>query len=127
MTYSTLLRSADARQFELPGIRFTGLASPSRGTDQLCTWMLDLEPGLRSSEHHTIDRDEVFLVLSGTIRLHPDSPTMHPGDAAIVPAGQPIAISNAGDGPAIVHVAISADFTAASADGTPIETPPWAR
>jgi hypothetical protein len=48
------------------------------------------------------------------------------GDAAIVPAGSPIQLTNASEGPAALHVAIQAGFSATMADGTPVGTPPWA-
>jgi hypothetical protein len=46
---------------------------------------------------------------------------------AVVPAGAPIQVSNAGEGAAEVVVAITSGFTASGADGTPIGTPPWAQ
>jgi mannose-6-phosphate isomerase-like protein (cupin superfamily) len=118
--------AAEAPRFQLPGIEFTGLASPSRGSADVCTWRLTLEPGLTSPEPHTLDRDEIFMVLRGTIRLSPDGEAVSAGDVAVVPAGRPIQVANVGDGEAQVVVAIVAGFTAAAADGSPIGTPPWA-
>ena len=123
---TTLTRSADAPKFELPGLRFTGLASPSRGSNDLCTWRLTIEPGLESPEPHTLDRDEVFMVLGGAIRLTPDGEPVRAGDVAVVPTGSPIQVANAGAGAAEVLVAITAGFTATAADGSVIGTPPWA-
>ncbi|HEY3004243.1 MAG TPA: cupin domain-containing protein [Kribbellaceae bacterium] len=48
------------------------------------------------------------------------------GDAAVVPAGEPIQLVNAGDTPAEVYVAIAAGFTGTMADGTTVR-PPWAQ
>ena len=31
------IRATEALKFDLPGIEFTGLAAPSRGSGQLCT------------------------------------------------------------------------------------------
>jgi mannose-6-phosphate isomerase-like protein (cupin superfamily) len=122
----TLTRAADQPRFSLPGLEFVGLASPSRGSDDLCTWRLTLEPGLTSPEPHTLDRDEVFMVLRGAIRLGPDADVVSAGDVAVVPAGSPIQVANAGDGEAEVVVAISAGFTATAGDGAVVGTPPWA-
>jgi len=119
-------RAAEAPHFELPGLVFTGLASPSRGSADLCTWRLEVAPGFASSEAHVLDRDEVFLVLQGMIRLSPDDAPLGPGDAAVVPAGAPIQVSNVGDRTAELVVAISAGFSASAEDGTTIGTPPWA-
>ena len=105
---------------------FTGLASPSRGSADLCTWRLEIEPCFVSPDAHTIDRDEVFMVVAGSIRLEPDDAPIDAGGAAVVPAGTPIQVSNAGDGPAEVIVAIAAGFRATAGDGTEIGTPPWA-
>jgi mannose-6-phosphate isomerase-like protein (cupin superfamily) len=118
--------AAEAPRFQLPGLEFTGLASPSRGSAGLCTWRLTLASGLESPEPHTLDRDEIFMVLRGTIRLSTDSDAVTAGDVAVVPAGTPIQVANVGDGEAEVVVAIAAGFTATAADGSEIGTPPWA-
>jgi mannose-6-phosphate isomerase-like protein (cupin superfamily) len=121
-----LIHSDDAPVFDLPGVTFTALAAPSRGSGELCAWMLTVEPGLESSEPHSLDRDEVFLVVEGEIRLAPDGAVAGPGDVVVVPAGEPIQLANPGPVPARVHVAITAGFCATAADGSTIGTPPWA-
>ncbi|HVK23005.1 MAG TPA: cupin domain-containing protein [Actinokineospora sp.] len=120
-----VIKAADAPRFELPGIEFTGLAAPSRGSADLCTWRITVAPGVDSA-HHTIDRDEVFMITSGTLRITPDGEELSAGDAVIVPAGDPIALRNAGTEPATAYIAIRAGFTPKAADGTVIPTPPWA-
>lgn len=121
-----VLRGDAAPVFDLPGVTFTALAAPSRGSAELCAWRITVEPGLDSPEPHTLDRDEVFLVVEGAIRLRPDGPLVGAGDAAVVPAGEPIQLANPGPEPARVHVAVTAGFSASAADGTAIGTPPWA-
>ncbi|RNL81063.1 cupin domain-containing protein [Nocardioides marmorisolisilvae] len=121
-----VIRGAEAQVFDLPGITFTALAAPSRGSAELCAWLLTVEPGLESPEAHTLDHDEVFLVIDGTVRLAPDGEVAAAGDVVVVPAGEPIQLSNPGGVPARVHVAVTAGFTAAMADGSPVGTPPWA-
>jgi mannose-6-phosphate isomerase-like protein (cupin superfamily) len=123
---TNLTRSVEQPRFSLPGLEFVGLASPSRGSGDLCTWRLTLEPGLVSAEAHTLDRDEVFMVVRGAIRLAPGADAVSAGDVAVVPAGSPIQVANAGDGEAEVVVAIAAGFSAFQADGSAIGTPPWA-
>jgi mannose-6-phosphate isomerase-like protein (cupin superfamily) len=122
----TVIRAAEAPRFQLPGVEFTGLAAPSRGSAGLCTWRLTVDAGLVGKESHTIDRDEVFMVLSGTVQITPDGEKVGPGDAIVVPAGEPIQLSNFGDTPAELYVAITAGFTGTLADGTAI-SPPWAQ
>jgi mannose-6-phosphate isomerase-like protein (cupin superfamily) len=122
-----VITAAEAPRFELPGVEFAGLASPSRGSSEVCTWRISVAAGLRSPEPHTLDRDEIFMVTAGTIQLGPESPALTAGDAAVVPAGSPIQLVNPGTGPAEAYVVIRAGFSAATADGTPVGTPPWAR
>jgi mannose-6-phosphate isomerase-like protein (cupin superfamily) len=121
-----ILRAPDAPTFDIPGIRFTALASPSLGSSGTCVWRLTVDAGVSSDAAHTLDQDEVFVVLDGQVRLTPDGSDLHAGDSAVVPAGGPIQLVNTGDGPAHVHVAIRAGFTATMADGTAVGTPPWA-
>lgn len=119
-------RGAEAPVFDIPGIRFTSLASPSLGSPGICVWVLTVEAGLSSETAHTLDHDEVFVVLDGQVRLTPGGPDLMSGDAAVVPAGEPIQLVNPGAGPARIQVAIRSGFTATMADGTPVGTPPWA-
>jgi len=123
---TTILRAAQAPQFELPGVTFASLAAPSRGSSQVCVWRITVAAGHVADQPHTLDRDEVFLVLSGQLRLTPDGELLRAGDCAVVPAGQPIAATNPGDEPAEAVVAIAAGFSAVMADGTVFGTPPWA-
>jgi len=118
-------RAAEAPTFELPGVRFTSLAAPGLGSAETCVWQLTVESGVES-DPHTLDHDEVFVVLDGNVRLTPGGPSLGPGDAGVVPAGEAIALTNLGEGKARLHVAIRAGFTATMADGTPFGTPPWA-
>ena len=122
----TIIRADEAPRFELPGVQFTGLAAPSRGSEGLCTWRLRLEVGLRNDAPHTLDRDEVFMVISGTVQVTPDGEKLGAGDAAVVPAGEPIQVRNLGETEAELYVAITAGFTGTMADGTTVQ-PPWAQ
>jgi mannose-6-phosphate isomerase-like protein (cupin superfamily) len=121
-----IIRAAEAPRFQLPGVEFTGLAAPSRGSAGLCTWKLTVDPGVGGGEPHTLDRDEVFMVVNGTVQLAPDGEKLGPGDAAVVPAGEPIALTNLGEESAELYVAIVAGFTGTMADGTTVQ-PPWAQ
>jgi mannose-6-phosphate isomerase-like protein (cupin superfamily) len=121
-----VIRSQQAPRFEVPGVRFAGLAAPSRGSSEVCTWRITVEPNLRSPEPHTIDHDEIFMVTAGALQLVPDGDVLRAGDAGVVPAGQPIQLVNPDGEPAEAYVAITANFTATTADGIPLGTPPWA-
>lgn len=121
----TVIRLADAPRFQLPGVEFTGLAAPSRGSADICTWRLTVEPSRETPEPHELDQDEIFMIISGTVRISPDGAELGPGDAEVIPAGSPIQLINTGDRPAELYVAIRAGFTATTADGTKVR-PPWA-
>jgi mannose-6-phosphate isomerase-like protein (cupin superfamily) len=120
-----VIRSADSATFDLPGVRFSAYAAPSRGCQDLCTWQLTVAPANEAAPH-TLDRDETFLVLSGRLRVTPDGELLEAGDVAIVPAGEPISVANPGPEDAVAYVAIAAGFTATSAEGELLQ-PPWAQ
>ena len=120
-----VIRAHESPTFELPGVRFSAYAAPSRGSHELCTWQISVEPGHRAAAH-TLDRDETFLVLSGRLRFTPDGDELGPGDVAIVPAGEQILLTNPGPDEASAYVAIAAGFTATTADGDRLQ-PPWAQ
>jgi quercetin dioxygenase-like cupin family protein len=119
--------SADAPVFELPGVRFTGLVAPSRGSTELCAWRIEVAPGAPANPHR-LDREEVFVATAGSAVIAIDGEDAHvsAGDAVSVPAGAEIALSNPHDDPFRAVVCIGAGFEATLADGTPFGTPPWA-
>jgi mannose-6-phosphate isomerase-like protein (cupin superfamily) len=119
--------AATAPRFDLPGVEFTAGAAPSRGSAQLCVWTIAVAAGHESADAHWLDRDEVFSVTSGSIRLQDGAEPLGPGDTAVVPAGTPSQVSNPGAEPARAVVAIPAGFSATLADGSSIGTPPWAQ
>ncbi|MFI7065612.1 cupin domain-containing protein [Kribbella sp. NPDC050124] len=121
-----VVRAAEAPTFDMPGVRFTVLAAPSLGSAGLCTWKLTVDPGAGGDQPHTVDRDEVFMVLNGTVQVTPDGEKLGPGDAVVVTAGEPIRLTNLGSGTAELHVAITSGFTGTMADGTTVQ-PPWAQ
>ena len=122
----SVIRGASAPRFELPGVEFTALAAPSRGSADICTWKLTVAPTREPDGAHTLDQDEIFMVLSGSVRATPGGETLGPGDAVIVPAGDPIQLVNVGTEPAQLYVAIRSGFVGTMADGTTI-SPPWAQ
>ena len=120
----SLIRETEAPRFSVPGVEFTAYAAPSRGSSEICTWQVEVAPGVESAPH-TLDSEEVFFVLAGSVRLTPDGEDLHPGDVAVVPAGSPIELCNPSDAPARAYVSIRAGFTATTADGGALQ-PPWA-
>ncbi|MEU2255439.1 cupin domain-containing protein [Nocardia xishanensis] len=119
-----VIKAAEVPRFELHGVEFSAMAAPSRGSADVCTWRLTVAPHHESDAAHVLDRDEIFLVLSGVLEV--SGQLLAAGDVAIVPAGGPISVANPGDEPAVAHVAIAAGFQATMADGSKL-SPPWAQ
>jgi mannose-6-phosphate isomerase-like protein (cupin superfamily) len=122
-----VVTAQSAPKFDLFGVQFTGYAAPSRGSHQVCAWHIQVPVGHDSGEPHVLDRDEVFMVTAGRIRLADGGPELASGDCAIVPAGTGIRLINSGDTVACAHVIVPAGFSATMADGQPLGTPPWAQ
>ena len=116
----------DAVVHELHGVRFVSYATPALGSTELCAWRGEVPAGL-SGPAHRISREEVFLVLSGSLELGIDGETrtLHAGDAAIAAAGSSLELANRTEEPAAMWVSTSIGLEATLADGSRI-TPPWA-
>jgi quercetin dioxygenase-like cupin family protein len=120
-----VIRSADAVVHEMHGTRFTSYAAPSRGSQELCAWRVDVPPG-STGVAHTITREEIVFVLSGAIEMTLDqhTSTVRAGDVAVLPTGATVRVDNAGDEPATAWVTTSVGLEARLADGSRI-VPPW--
>lgn len=114
----------DAPTFDAPGAVITGLASPSRGATDVAAWRIRMSAG-HPSPPHSLDREEVFVVLSGAVsaRYAERTETAHAGGALIVPAGAEFSLI-AEDGPAEAVCTFPVGGSAVL-DGERI-TPPWA-
>ena len=90
-----VLPAATARSFAMPGLAVTGLAAPSRGATETSVWRLTLAPGAAGSEH-TLDREEIFVVLAGraVATIDGDEQHLRPGDALVVPPHRPFSLAN---------------------------------
>jgi len=121
-----VISSTEVTTFETHGSRFNSFVSPSRGSDQLCAWRLEVPSGLEGVAHRPT-RDEVFLVLDGDLRITLDGvkTTLHEGDVALVPANSELQV-DAGPTGASVWVTTTPGLEAVTGDGERI-TPPWAQ
>lgn len=111
---------------DMHGVRFVSYANPALGSTELCAWRGEVPAG-SVGVAHTISREEVFLVLSGSLEITIDG-TGRPlaaGDAAVAPAGSRITVSNRTQEPALMWVTTSRGLTATLGDGSRI-SPPWA-
>ena len=90
-----VLPAATAPSFAMPGLAVTGLAAPSRGATETSVWRLTLAPGAAGSEH-TLDREEIFVVLAGraVATIDGDEQHLRPGDALVVPPHRPFSLAN---------------------------------
>ena len=94
-----IVRARDARAIETPnGNSGVGLATPDRGAHEVSVVRQRQTPG-GFNPVHTHDRDEVMVLLAGavTVAAGDTRAVLGPGDAAIVPAGTPHRVDNAGD------------------------------
>jgi mannose-6-phosphate isomerase-like protein (cupin superfamily) len=123
-----VVRVKDAPTFDLDGFRFHGLTAPSRGATELCTWRLSITVGAESEAHH-IDREEVFIVLDGSISIitAAEEFQLHAGDAISIPAQTQFHLKNASQENAQIVVCLPVGFHATMADGRKVGTPPWAQ
>lgn len=124
---SPLAALADAPHFARDGFTFRPLAVPSRGSTELAAWALDMEPGARS-ETHSMDREEVFIVISGTVTatVAEREVIAGPGDAIIVPPHAALRIGNADAEVPARLTAVTSVGMRALVGGVPF-TPPWAQ
>ncbi|MGE0240673.1 MAG: cupin domain-containing protein [Parvibaculaceae bacterium] len=123
----TLIRSQDTPVWDHDGWRMTGLAAPSRGARELCTWHVRMEPGADGPPHRC-DRELVVNVLEGIVRVSVDGvdTDIGAGEAFVIPANARRSISNPHKLPAVSLNAVAAGVKVERLDGIASNTP-WLR
>jgi mannose-6-phosphate isomerase-like protein (cupin superfamily) len=121
-----IISKDDAPQFELDGTLATGYASPSRGAQETSVWHLELTPGTESPLH-VLDREEVFLALSGRAqaRLGERRYEFGAGDCLVVHPGEWFSLHNPTNQPFEAVVCMPVGGRATLEDGQSL-VPPWA-
>ena len=121
-----IIQAPLAPTHEMGGARFTSLATPSRGSSDTSVWTVEISPG-SPGVPHTLTREEVFVVLSGTarVRIADEVQTAGPGDAIVVPVDTPFQLTNNGSAVLRLLCCMPVDGQAC-VDGTTF-TPPWAQ
>ncbi|GAA2236869.1 MULTISPECIES: cupin domain-containing protein [Kitasatospora] len=121
-----VISAGQATVHEIHGARFVSYASSATGSTELCAWRLEIAGGTPGVEH-TITREEVLHVLSGTpaIALDGERTVLAPGDTVIAPAGVRLKVDNPGEQPAHAWVTTGSGLQAVLSDGSVI-SPPWA-
>jgi quercetin dioxygenase-like cupin family protein len=112
---------------ELPGARFTALATPSRGSKETSVWEVEIAAGTPATPH-SLTREEVFVVLAGraTVCIGGQWRTAWPGDAIVVPADTPFELANGSDEPLRALCCLPVGGQGQLADGS-VFVPPWAQ
>jgi quercetin dioxygenase-like cupin family protein len=111
---------------ELPGARFTSLATPSTGSAETAVWEVRLTPGHPGAPHQ-LTRQEVFTVLAGVGRVHLDG-TEHrvaAGSVIVVPTHTDFMLEATGDADLVAVCCLPVGGQGIVGDGAPF-TPPWA-
>src|SRR6476661_7700650 len=98
----SVLTAPTAPTHELPGARFTSLATPSLGTTETAVWTVEILPGTDAALHE-VTREEIFVGL----------------------AGVEFSIAAAGPAPFRALVCLPVGGQAVMGGGEPF-TPPWA-
>lgn len=121
----SVITAPAAPTHDLGGIRFTSLATPSRGSAETAVWVVEIDPGAPSTPH-SLSREEVFVVLAGeaAIRLDGHPSTASAGDAIVVPADVPFSITNESSSVLRMVCCLPVGGQAVTDEGT--FTPPWA-
>ncbi|MGV3709542.1 MAG: cupin domain-containing protein [Gemmatimonas sp.] len=125
MPMQPVISLADAPVFDVPGIRFTGLASPSRGSAESAVWMFTIAPGTPSSPHE-LSREEIIVVIEGlvTATIGDREFEVGAGSAIIVPAFTNFALANPFHTPCRAVAVLPVGATTSMGGNTFV--PPWA-
>jgi quercetin dioxygenase-like cupin family protein len=110
-----------------PTATMYGLAAPSQGNTELCTWRVELGP-TGESPVHVIDHEQVWMPISGTFEFEIEGAVerVTVGQALTAPAGAVRRFRTAG-GPAQALVCMRAGGKAGVL-GQDVATPlPWAQ
>jgi quercetin dioxygenase-like cupin family protein len=116
----------DSPEFRIPGITFSGLASPSRGATENAVWRVRLDPASVGMTHQ-LTREETIVATAGraTALLDGVAHELVVGSAVIVPPHVDFALSNP-HAESFEAVAVIPIGGQACMPGAAPFTPPWA-
>jgi quercetin dioxygenase-like cupin family protein len=122
----SVLSAPSAPTHELPGARFTTLASPTRGSAETSVWHLELLPDAEPVPHQ-VTREEIFVALEGAASATLDgvATTVVAGDTLVLSPGVEFTIVALGPEAFHALVCLPVGGQAVTGDGAPF-TPPWA-
>jgi mannose-6-phosphate isomerase-like protein (cupin superfamily) len=120
-----VIYASKAKTYEMPGVKFTGLAAPQTGSKENSAWQFSLAPKSNGTLHQ-LTREEIMIVIRGSAvaEIGTERHEISAGDAIIIPAFTDFKISNKSekqfDGVAMIPIGAQAVI------GTePPFTPPW--
>ncbi|MEU1531069.1 cupin domain-containing protein [Streptomyces fagopyri] len=121
-----VVRPSDAVVHEIHGARFVSYATPLSGSKELCAWRGEIPAGTKAPVH-TVNREEIFHLLTGELLIALDGRTerITAGDTVIINPGTAFGVENPTRRTATSWVTTSIGLRAELADGSVI-TPPWA-
>jgi quercetin dioxygenase-like cupin family protein len=122
-----VVHASNAVVHEMHGSRFVSYAASALGSTELCAWRSEIPAGTETPAH-SISREEVFLVLTGSVRLTLDGEPhlLSPGDVAVAPAGSTLKFDTLTESAVTIWVTTSIGLEGVFPDGSRV-SPPWAR
>ena|SRR5689334_902180 len=122
-----IIQHGDAPVFEVGDAIITGLAAPSRGSQEVCAWHVELAPGADVPAHR-LDGEEVLVVTDGrlAISLNDEDAEVTAGGAVVVPPETWLALRNPAAEPVRFVAAVTPGLIGTMHDGSTI-APPWAQ
>lgn len=117
--------NANPPKFDIPGVSFTSIAAPSRGSQETGVWRATIAPGNEGLLHH-MTREEIIVAIAGMgrIRVAGEIFVLAEGDAFAVPAFTDFRLECAGDTPFEAMVVLPAGGRAVVGNA-PAFQPPW--
>lgn len=124
-----LIRREEAPVFELPhapGVVFTGLASPKRGSKEVSAWRVKLAANTPGTPH-SVTREEIFVAIQGeaVVTIAGRAHRLASGGAVVVPAQTEFSLANESNETFEAVVVFPVGGQAVMPDGASF-TPPWA-
>lgn len=116
----------DAVEFATHGSTFRSFVSSDRGSAQLCAWQLNVPPGTTGVAHRP-SREEILLVLDGSLRVSIDDDVCDagPGSVVLVPASSRFRVDSGRSG-AKAWVTTTVGLQATTDEGV-VMAPSWAQ
>src|SRR5882757_5121041 len=113
-----VIQAADADVHELHGTTFVAYAAPSRGSEQLCTWRVEIPAG-SPGVPHTVTREQVLCLVAGSARvtLGDETCDVAAGDVIVVPVSTMFCLKTTAESGATAWVTTSTGLQAELPDG----------